>query len=647
MGVPYFYEMQEEPYRYNYEEHGTKMKLLYSIGPIIMLLTFLLNARVSLKAARSLDVEEQETNTHSVLSMAQSVDALFGCVSPKQTCSIFLVGLLYAIFALALWGGTVCCLVLFYVNVLHGNWAHMSNAASCAQLPYCFLWPFFRDMLNLISSSSQYWDHPVALSQLQNLTGFDSLVVPAEVQTWIRSDCKEYPSPNGTLVSRNSLLPYIETEDGLVAFPFARKYDQGYIFTEMGVVIVSSSSHKNKSAVTREVPMDMTYLPRRHGFYGAESSVGLIGVPVIPPHKGWCAINTKDNPTIAHHQVLCYNSNNNTIVQFPGSSLEEEKYPCGYNMHAPKVYTTQDTLWVARHKQVSVCSRRSNGFTGEPIQFEQHTLSLETYNITTRQRKSLLETAFNQTTNSGYEEASGYPLKVAHICRPPFKIFLWSSIFVLAFLSIYLYRQNVPSALVPASIALFFCMSAALPRMWPVVVDLSIVGLFTFFLVATRGGYWEIKLLQANLWKLVSKEMLLFSQYTIILCHFVGFMIEAGNAVSYGNDPLTWQAQQKLASTLICVASLLLAVVVVNTMFLNHPGFEMMGIALGTVSLVAIPVILIYRFSLLLMPASILIFGLSLGCASVGHLARCCRLHVTVYCRRAWRHFRKQSRRTT
>jgi hypothetical protein len=528
------------------------------------------------------------------LAMSKSVDGMFGCES-KAPSSTFLIGLLYAFFAMAVWGAAMSTVSAVYFQ---------GPSSDLFNLYDCFWHPLSR------YDSMWYSGDEYPISSLQELPNFQNL--PVDVQNWI------IPPGEGYLDTQNQnwvdttptteSLPYVELLDGSIAFSYMRTgaYSTDSI-EEVGVAMFAP----NGSGVA-------SYLFNSSFADGQYQRVQLFGFPRTPPYHGWCGISATTDPVILQDEVLCYG--NGTFMQFPGMKGEQEM-ETGWS-GTVMLFVTDDSLWVAKRKDESGRKDESSKEHHEIV------LSLTSYSIANKERAVVLEA----THLAQPDQQSAGPLKLQRTCYRPFLTVSCSSLPVLVWLSFYLYQRDVPSSLVPMGISCCLILGWMLPSPWNSIVALLVASICTCSIV-TKARMVGVQG-QETLWTYVSTEMLIWAQYSLM-----GGVVTTYYFTEWINTGwLELSDHEVNVGSFVMVPCLTFVVAALNAICLNHPVFELLAGAFALLGLGAIPMFVFKGAIGLTLPP--LFLTLCLGCLGIGRICRSCRLHTKVYCHRGWHHLR-------
>jgi hypothetical protein len=528
------------------------------------------------------------------LDMSKSVDVMFGFES-KAPCSTFLIGLLYAIFAMALWGVAISTITAVYVLVpFFDTW----TSASCVWFPMSRY------------NNYMYSEEEFPIASLQELPKFQNL--PADVQDWVKSPPEGYYDfQNETWVQPYPMsIPYVELFDGSIAFPYVQvgEYD---IVDDGGVVIVGS----NGSGPVK-YPFD--------ALDGGYQGVRFFGFPRTLPYYGWCGISASSNPDVIHEEVLCYG--NGRVMQFP--CVKGEDHNGGWSWSGSTLYfATDDSLWVAKRSDQTLSIDDSSPGHREIV------LSLTSYSISHEDRDIVLEVTHSTKPEESY---SAGPLTLQRSCYRPFLTVTCASLPVLMLLSFYLYQRDVPSSLVPMSVSFCLILGWILPSPWNSMVALLAASICTCLIVnkADPAGVQ----IQETHWKYVSTEMLVWGQYALIFSVVAKFYFAEWINTRWFE---LFESQEVNIGSFVMVPCFTFMVAMLNAICLNHPIFEFLAGVFAVLALVNIPAFIFDGAIGLTLP--LLFLTLCFGCFGMGRMCRSSWLHTKVYCRRGWRYLRRSS----
>jgi hypothetical protein len=536
----------------------------------------------------------QEQKPLNFIAISKSTDELFGCEAPSST---FLIALLYALFAMAVWGAAISTAGLVYFQV----------ASDTNNLAQCYWQPMTRSYAQSYPPSSE----DTEISALQELPNFQNL--PSEVQNWIKSASLKHlhvRTRNRTGVEPTPIdvtLPYVQLIDGSVAIPYLRdaSFDRN-----LGVARVALNASNGSTIV--EYPFNASYGTSAQG-------IKLVGFPRLAPYQGWCGVSESGIPSIVQEEALCYQ--NGVLMHFPGVKQGQERNGWSDTIF----FASDDTLWVAKRHEIF---KREKGFHG--LEHSEVLLSLASYCLSTKEHTMVLE---RKHAGKSVNRNEHRPLVIIRGCHWPWVTFIRTSIPVLMLLSIYLYRQDISSSLVPVSIAMYLVMGCFLLSPWPSVGALLVASFCTCLMVTeweTKGGQYQTIIL-----KYVSTAMLVWAQYSLLGSVLAGFLLSEWT-LTYWPDIMFGFVQ---IAHIVLVPCLTLLVAVVNGVCLNHPIFELLACAFSMLALGTIPMCFFKGPLYMVLPP--LFLTLCLGCVGISRVYHKNRLRAKVYCRRAWRHLKR------
>jgi len=298
----------------------------------------------------------------------------------------------------------------------------------------------------------------------------------------------------------------------------------------------------------------------------------------------------------------------------------------GGSLNPPKYFVTEDTLWVTHHQDISFFVMNRHETTRK-----MH-LSVVSYNISTMERKVKLEKTLTDTSVHTVFVGARRELKLRAVCRSWHSTVFWPSLATLLILSAVLYRSDISSCTVPASIVLCLLSNSFLTDIWSSVMVWLGACVCTFLMLFHKT---QAPRPSNYLWKYMSLDMLIWADYTLLAC----IVLKVYTTLKW----LFWH--DTLRSILDAALPLLLTalLVVTNALVLNHPVFEMLGCIFVILAVATIPAFLGRGPVYLLLPCVCLV--LSFGCFAMGRCCRYYQLHARVYCRRGWQQWKKSRRR--
>lgn len=592
---------------------NAQFKTMLSAGLAISLMTWVVDGHICLHGARTMEAKanskgtsdvdtegtaanpaatnKEEEETHQeLLKLSRRVDAAFGFSS-----STFVVGLLYALFTLAVWQAVQSGTSLLQVQIL--------PAQDLPEKGRCFVTGNFA-----YDGPFEGEEEEEGIASLKKSDGFEDL--PAGVQKWINQQPADQHhvvhalGHGGEANKAAGRKPYLPMLDGSLVFTKA----VGDRFSRRG-----SDNKDRQAGIAVYSPEDKTvqeYVstpPKGRNARRDEGEVELIGFPGQGPYSGWCGVFKAYGNNVMEDEVLCYNTNTTKMQRFEAISDKGSRWH-GWDSGVYSFYATDDTLWTANKRGFYRPSFRS--YEDSRI----NVVTLISYNIQTMEKHVSLKR--NATDNSGtliYHHRA-----VSKNCRTYYWINIVVGLLALGLLSSYLYRLDVPSCSLPAATALSLLMNAIVEPAGAGMTLLAVACGCLFLLVAVRRS--------SMVWKYVSTEMVIWALYSLQLASNWYFWSQSAW------DDMLFEGQVLMSTLPFPLVSFLVAAA--TTVLLDHPYFQVLAVCLGGLSLLSV-VFVLAGLNFLLFP--VILLALALGCFRAGTLLQMYRVHVVVYAGRSCR----------
>jgi len=336
--------------------------------------------------------------------------------------------------------------------------------------------------------------------------------------------------------------------------------------------------------------------------------------PVSNTRLRRCGIFHDQDLGMIHEELLCYNGKlkSNSFHRFPPVT-DSDKNINGWDGRS-SLYATDDTLWTASTKEIY--SRRR----GMARYLRTVQLLLTSYNIETMERQLVLSK--NTTSEEGGRRRTD---------NPNCKVFNWVevvvSLVVLSFISLQLYRLDIPSCTVPAVAALTLAMNAGLDATWAGLLLLGLACWCLYQLVAPK---------RSHLRRYVSTEMLIWALYALQIAASWDFWSQSWNADYWDN--------YEMFDNYLSIPLLAFLVSASTALLLNHPVFQVLAVCFSGIGFLSF-LCVFAGLNYLLVP--VVLLSLSLGCYRAGSLMQMYRLHVIVYIGRLCRACRNLCKKLT
>jgi hypothetical protein len=206
-------------------------------------------------------------------------------------------------------------------------------------------------------------------------------------------------------------------------------------------------------------------------------------------------------------------------------------------------------------------------------------------------------------------------------CQTWFRAGLLASTMAFCLVAVYLYRIDVPSCTVPATLALAMHINMHLPPSRTSLIMLALSSACVLLLVTRNRN--------SALWKFVSTEMVVWGVYSLLVASGWGSCTDR-DMMYYEFGSMRWLRIRDYVFA--CLVFLELTVI---TVLLSHPTFQLLSFGCGILGFLSFFLVLGDGLQYVLIP--FVLFSMSLGCLKVAGLLQVYRLHINVYVRRGCR----------
>eukprot|EP00977_Amphora_coffeiformis_P011892 scaffold2914_cov178-Amphora_coffeaeformis.AAC.11 len=489
--------------------------------------------------------EPQETDAcvNYVLRLSRQVDRSFSSSgldsssSHSNTNTTFVLGLVWALFAVACWGTMAACASML--------WMATTQAAPMEASRYYF------------GSNTFIQAHGDP-----NLSSMDEFgILPKDIQAWILDTEKDF-----VLAREDPTVSYAPLLDNSLAFTSQScqrntYYRQSDDCTTGIAMFSANDSLPNGSADIVQLHA-LPFSSQTGHWERYNEDIWLVGFPREAPHESWCAGFVTQYGKVIEDDAMCYDRNGQ-LTKFPGKVVEDDdkKIWRGGSPSHVLFHATDDSLWIIRTIHNTMDDRKL-----------EKTRALIKYDVTAIERTVVLQ--YTMVSNYGLEHGTGEDLAQS---SPTWSAILWGASFVsLVGTTVYLYMRDVSSCTVPSTILLQYLLHCILlSDLWTAVLLAVLAG----GLVQPLRKRQKIRLPRS--WaklptcttrlsgEFVTTEMLLWAQYTMLTI--------------IGNTLIDFAFYNGGSDETISLVLLIVAVLAANALILNHPVFELVGLLAGLI----------------------------------------------------------------